>query len=217
MVRNVTALVNLAKTMPNLPSDHIIAMHQASVPRALSKHCINSTTSCPLQRQVLVCLDPLPADSSFPSIIGAANCVLTRVDLWVDSCFAAAYGGISLHTNRIANQDKIGLIGGAVTHVLAWDSLVQVSLPTLRSYLKIVDVPFFLPGSTDQITPDHIKATIGHSHMAASFVLANTPHVMRNSRHSDTATVWFLIIFYFYFYFLKIKNLYPGARSQSSA
>jgi hypothetical protein len=30
--------------------------------------------------------------------------------------------------------------------------------------------------------------------MASSFTLANMPHVMRNSRHSDTATMWFDIV-----------------------
>jgi hypothetical protein len=109
MVCDVTALVNLAKTVPNLPSDCIIAMHQASVPPAPSKHHINSMMSSPLQHQVLIHLDPIPANSSFPSIVGTANRALSRVDLRVDSCFAA-YGRISLCTNCVANQDKIALI-----------------------------------------------------------------------------------------------------------
>ncbi|KXN80846.1 hypothetical protein AN958_07171 [Leucoagaricus sp. SymC.cos] len=32
------------------------------------------------------------------------------------------------------------------------------------------------------------------SHMASSFTLANSPHVMRNSRHADSAMVWFDVI-----------------------
>jgi hypothetical protein len=124
--------------------------------------------------------DPLPANSSFPTLVDAANCALSKVDLQVGSYFAA-YRGISLCTNCVASQDKIALISPAVTHVLSQDSPVQASLPTSQSYLKIIDVPFFLPGSTDPITLDHVKKTIGHSHMASSFTLANTPHVMRNS------------------------------------
>jgi hypothetical protein len=46
-VRDVMALVNLAKTMPDLPSDHILAMHKASLPPPSNKCWINSMTSGP--------------------------------------------------------------------------------------------------------------------------------------------------------------------------
>jgi hypothetical protein len=35
---------------------------------------------------------------------------------------------------------------------------------------------------------------MGKSHLASLFILANSPRVMRNSRKSDTATVWFNIL-----------------------
>jgi hypothetical protein len=128
-LHNITALVNLAKAVPELPSDCIITMHQASVTLAPSKHRINSTTAGPSCHQVLIQLDPMPADSTFPAIVGSANRALSQVDLWVDSCFSA-YGGIALRTNHIASQPEMDLIGLAVTRALLLETPVTAALPS---------------------------------------------------------------------------------------
>jgi hypothetical protein len=126
----------------------------------------------------------------FTAIVSHINCSLTsaKSDLWVDSCIHA-YGGISLLTNHVATQSEISLIGSTVTAGLAPLKPAEASLPTLRSYLKIIDVPYFR-GSVP-ITPDQICDVMGQSHMVSSFILTNTPHVMQNLRKSDTATMWF--------------------------
>jgi hypothetical protein len=128
-LRNVTTLVNLAKTVPKLPSDHIITMHQASVPPVLSKHCINSTTAGPSCCQVLIWLDPMPTNSTFPAIVGSANRALRQVNLQVDSCFSA-YGDITLHTNCITSQPEMDLIGPAVACALLLETPVTAALPS---------------------------------------------------------------------------------------
>jgi hypothetical protein len=45
---------NLAKTVPDLPSDRILAMHKASLPLPSNKCWINLTTSGPSQHQILL-------------------------------------------------------------------------------------------------------------------------------------------------------------------
>jgi hypothetical protein len=67
------------------------------------------------------------------------------------------------------------------------------SLPTSQSYLKIVDVPYFV-GTDTPLTSPFIKEAMGKSHLASLFTLANSPRVMQNSWKSDTATVWFDIL-----------------------
>jgi hypothetical protein len=86
------------------------------------------------------------------------------------------------------------LIGPAIACALSLESPVTATLPSSQSYLKIINVPYFITGSSDLITPAHICDIMGKSHMASSFSLANTPRMMQNSQHSDTATVWFDII-----------------------
>jgi hypothetical protein len=171
------SLVNLAKTIPDLPADCILAMHQASLPPVSNKHHINSMTAGPTQQQVLIQVDPVPPPFQFTMMVSNVNRSLTHAksDLWVDLCIAA-YRGISLLTNQVATQGKIDLITTSINKGLVPLKPVTASLPTLQSYLKIVDVPYFR-GSVP-ITPPKICNVIGLSHMASSFSLANTPHVM---------------------------------------
>jgi hypothetical protein len=124
------ALVNLAKTMPDLPSDRILAMHKASLPPPSNKRRISSMTSGPSWCQVLIRLDPLPSSSKLPMIVGLANCALSKSDLWVDSCYAA-YGDLTLLTNCVTSQSEIDLIGGAITQTLTLPMPAAASLPTL--------------------------------------------------------------------------------------
>ncbi|KXN87208.1 hypothetical protein AN958_09066, partial [Leucoagaricus sp. SymC.cos] len=65
---------------------------------------------------------------------------------------------------------------------------------TSQSYLKIVDIPYFWPSTTDSMDSDYMKGIMAKLHMAPSFTLANTPCVMHNSAWLDSATVWFDII-----------------------
>jgi hypothetical protein len=175
-IRDVTALVNLAKTVSDLPSDRILAMHKGSLPPPSNKWHINSTTSGPSQCQVLIWLDPLPSSSKLPAIVGSANHALGRSDLQVNSCYAA-YGGLTLLTNHVASQTEIDLIGGAVTQTLALPTPATASLPTLQSYLKIIDVPYFV-GKDTPLTSPFIKEAMGKSHLASLFTLTNSPQVM---------------------------------------
>jgi hypothetical protein len=167
------ALVNLAKAMPNLPSDCILVMHKASLPPLSNKHWINLTISGPSWCQVLIWLDPLPPSNKLPTITSLANCPLSRSNLWVDSCYAA-YGGLTLLTNRIASQTEIDLIGSTVMQMLTLPMPTATSLPTLQSYLKIVNVPYFV-GTDTPLTSPFIKEAMGKSHLASLFTLANSP------------------------------------------
>jgi hypothetical protein len=167
-------------------------MHKASLPPLSNKRWINSTTSSPSQCQVFIRLDTLPSSSKLPAIVSLANCALSKSNLWVNSCYAA-YGGLTLLTNCIASQSEIDLIGSAVMQMLTLPMPAIAALPTSQSYLKIVDVPYFV-GTNNPLTSPFIKEAMGKSHLASLFTLANSPRVMQNSWKSDTATVWFNIL-----------------------
>jgi hypothetical protein len=101
------------------------------------------------------------------------NHALSRSNLWVDSCYAA-YGDLTLLTNCVASQTEIDLIGGAVMQMLALPMPAIASLPTSRSYLKIINVPYFI-GTDTPLTSPFIKEAMGKSHLASLFTLANSP------------------------------------------
>jgi hypothetical protein len=159
--------------MPDLPLDRILAMHKASLPLLSNKWCINSMTSGPSQCQVLIQLDPLPSSSKLPTIVSLANCTLARGDVWVNSCYAA-YGGLTLLTHHITSQSEIDLIGSAVMQMLTLPMPAAASLSTSQSYLKIINVPYFI-GTDTPLTSPFIKEAMGKSHLASLFTLANSP------------------------------------------
>ncbi|KXN87984.1 hypothetical protein AN958_07803 [Leucoagaricus sp. SymC.cos] len=168
-------------------------MHQASVPPTAPKWKIKSTVPGPSRQQVLIKIDPLPSSSQFPALVGAANRSLSKSDLQVDSCHFA-YGGISLLTSRVTSQAEIDLVSSSVQHLLSLtEGRVEASLPKSRSYLKIMDIPFF-KADGDQVTSADVRAVMGKSHLAPSFTLVNSPQVMCNFCHADTATVWFDVL-----------------------
>jgi hypothetical protein len=69
------------------------------------------------------------------------------------------------------------LIGGKVTQMLALPMPAAAALPTLQSYLKIVDVPYFV-GTDTPLTSPFIKEAMGKSHLASLFTLTNSSRVM---------------------------------------
>ncbi|KXN85444.1 hypothetical protein AN958_11248 [Leucoagaricus sp. SymC.cos] len=153
-VHDVTSLVNLAKMVPDLSSDHIIAMHQASVLPAVPKQKIKSTVPDPSQQQVLIKINPLPSSLQFLALVGTANCSLGKSDLWVDSCHFT-YGGISLLTSRVASQGEIDLVKAGVSHLLSLtEGGVEAALLRSQSYLKVMDIPFF-KADGQQVTADN--------------------------------------------------------------
>jgi hypothetical protein len=118
-------------------------------------------------------LDPLDPTSKFPVIIGSVNCILSKGNLQVNSCYAA-YGGLALLTTHVASQAEIDLIATAIMQMLALPMPAAASLPTSQSYLKIVDIPYFV-GTDTPLTSPFIRDAMGKSHLASLFTLTNSP------------------------------------------
>jgi hypothetical protein len=83
------------------------------------------------------------------------------------------------------------MVSTAISRALGRSTPTPASLPQSRSYLKIVDVPYFVPGTTFPVKPAYILEVMCASPMATSFDLTGTLWVMHNSPSADTATVWF--------------------------
>jgi hypothetical protein len=58
--------------------------------------------------------------------------------------------------------------------MLALPTPAAASLLTSQSYLKIVDVPYFI-GTDNPLTSPFIKKAMGKSHLASVFTLTNSP------------------------------------------
>jgi hypothetical protein len=104
------------------------------------------------------------------------------------------YGGLSLLTNNVATLPELKQVADAVRTGLGRDSPVLASLPRSRSYLKVVDVPILKPGSSEKIDSAFARKVMLESPVGHLISFASSPHIMCNTRHSDTATVWFNMV-----------------------
>jgi hypothetical protein len=59
----------------------------------------------------------------------------------------------------------------------------------LKSYLKIIHIPYLMNNAP--ITPKLVAEAMKCHELAENFVLAGPPRIARNTKDSDSCTVWF--------------------------
>jgi hypothetical protein len=188
-------LVALTRTLPDLDPERIIAAHQAALSTAPNtKRQLHTTTAGPSHWQIIIPLEAPPSANTFPTLVGTINRALGKKSSLRVQSIHHAYGCLSLLTNNVATPPKLKQVADAVKTGLGRDSLVLASLPRSRSYLKVMDVPILKPGSSEKIDSAFackvmLESPVGHLISFASFL-----RIMRNTRHSDTATVWFDVV-----------------------
>jgi len=63
-------------------------------------------------------------------------------------------------------------------------------LPQLKSYLKLISIPFLSKKTNSYITSDEINNILKTTHIFNDMVLASKPRVIKVSPKSDMAIVW---------------------------
>jgi hypothetical protein len=87
-----------------------------------------------------------------PTLIAASNHTLANSNLQVESAHFM-YKGIALSTNAVASVSDLDMVSVAISHALGRSTPTLAYLPPSQSYLKIVDVPYFVPGTTFLVKP----------------------------------------------------------------
>jgi hypothetical protein len=192
---NAASLVALTRILPNLDPEHIIAVHQAALSTTLNaKHWLHTTTAGPSRQQILIPLEAPPSANTFPTLMGTINCALRKKSsFWVQSIHHV-YEGLSLLTNNVATLPELEQVADAVKTGLGQDSPVLASLPHLQSYLKVMDVPIFKPGSSEKTDSAFARKVMLESPVGHLISFASSLRIMHNTRHSDTATMWFDVV-----------------------
>jgi len=73
--------------------------------------------------------------------------------------------------------------------VINADDIMRPQLPQLKSYLKILEVPYFLENTNLYITSDIVEMVIKNSHIFNDIVLAFQPHIIKTSSKLDMAMI----------------------------
>ena len=101
--------------------------------------------------------------------------------------------GITIVTNKVSQVSNLTIIEKYVKNSENIDSS-QVDTPCLpqsKSYLKIIDIPYFPNGNLqDHLNTSDVETIIKQNHIFNNVTLASKPRVIKVSPKSDMAIVW---------------------------
>ncbi|CAA7268141.1 unnamed protein product [Cyclocybe aegerita] len=177
------------------------------------------TSEGPTQKQVLVSFRGTPPDLTkffTESAVRAANGYLRdgRSMLKVTS-IVRAYDGLSLVTPAVASPSDLDILCNFIHKSLPTGTPFEVALPSLTSFIKILDVPYFDPKGL-KITQEALEKALRTSVHAEVFAYLSTkPRIDRNSAHSTSCTMYCNI--WDSQQGTRLLHDIPGSRSASAA
>ena len=103
-----------------------------------------------------------------------------------------AWVGVSMSTNSVASAAELEVIKQWLkkTAGLGESTEVEPRLPQSKSFLKILDVPYWDSKSSLPITPAQVAEALSCSPLFESVTLASMPHIMKASPSSDMSVIW---------------------------
>ena len=129
--------------------------------------------------------------------IANINCLLQNAKSEVLVNFICAdNSNITVVTNKVTVQSDLYIIKNYIKKVEDIDTL-NIDMPRLpqsKSYLKIIDISFFLHNNSNEcLTPNDIETIIKQNQIFDNIVLTSKPHVIKVSPKSDMSIIWFNI------------------------
>ncbi|KAF9439872.1 hypothetical protein P691DRAFT_784440 [Macrolepiota fuliginosa MF-IS2] len=131
-------------------------------------------------------LPSIPQDTSLPSLVSMANKSLmhAKLTLKVDSA-SFSLRGIMCATATIPSTSNLNIIKATLSGGLLG---VCICIPASQSFIKIVDVPFLKPGTTEPFTSTEVDTQLQCSIIPLDYVVHW--HYICNSPKADSATIW---------------------------
>ena len=99
--------------------------------------------------------------------------------------------GIIITTNKVATPLNLQTIEWYVKNVsyINVDNIETPKLPQLKSYLKILSIPYLLKNSNTPISADVVKKIIKNNHIFNNIVITSRPKVIKVSPKLDMAII----------------------------
>ena len=117
--------------------------------------------------------------------------VEARSKLRVESVYKA-WDGVFMSTNSVASAAELEVIKQWLkkTARLGESTEVEPRLPQSKSFLKILDVPYWNSKSSLPITSAQVEAAFSNSLLFEGVSLASMPRIMKVSPSSDMSVIW---------------------------
>ena len=193
----VRKILKIKKMFPNLPNKKIEEMQKViNGSKDKVKPKINITTKGLFRKQVII---PMNNDivkefikNSSLYIANINHALKTIKSNTIADFIHVDSKGIVITTNNISSGSDLQEIEKYVKNSLSSDveNISSPRLPQLKSYLKIIGIPYIRKKTNNQISSDDIENVLKNNHLFNNIVLASKLRIIKISPKSNMAIIW---------------------------
>jgi len=181
-------IIMIKDAFPKLLAKKIIEIHDmVNNKEKKIKPRINMTTKGPSRKKVIIPMSTINSEA----IISQANMHIANINHLLKGAKSEISADF-IHSDNKGVISDLNIIEKYVKGVDNIDS-EDISSPCLfqlKSYLKILGIPYLLENLNFHITSDIIEETIKSSHFFNDVTLASCPQVIKASPKSDMVVIW---------------------------
>jgi len=121
------------------------------------------------------------------------NCALKSIKSSVCADFIYADNkGVIISTNNVVSNSDLQEIEKYIKNSLQTsdNNIASPQLSQSKSYLKIIDIPYFVDKSNTCISSEDIECILKNNHIFNDIVLASKPRIIKVSPKLDMAIIW---------------------------
>jgi len=189
--------LKIKKMFPNVPNKKIEEMQKViNGSKDKVKPKINMTTKGLSRKQVIIPMNNNIAKKfikNSSSHIANINYALKTIKSNTIANFIRVNSkGIIITTNNISSGSDLQEIEKYVKNSLPSDvkNISLPRLPQLKSYLKIISIPYISKKTNNQISLDDIENVLKNNYLFNDIVLASKPHIIKIFPKSNMAIIW---------------------------
>ena len=157
---------------------------------------INMTTKGPLHKQIIISIPNelgirFTKDSA--SYIININHILKNIKSNICTDYISSDNkDVNIITNNVTSNSNLQEIEKYVKQSLKDNNnkIASLRLSQSKSYLKIVDILYYIDKSNTCITTEDIECILKNTHIFNEIVLASRPRIIKVSSKLDMAIVW---------------------------
>ena len=194
---NTSEVLKIKETFPSLNAEKINQVNSIVNSQNKLKPHIKMTTKGPSRKQIIILMsgDNVSSFMKNSSLhVANINRLLwnAKTDVLVDY-ICSGNTGITIVMNKVSQKSDMTIINHYVkkSNNINFLQVEDSRLPKLKSYLKIIGIPFYSHmNSQEKLNVTDIESILKQNHIFNNISLASKPRVIKVSPKSDMAIVW---------------------------
>jgi len=192
---NVSDILKLKKNYPSLPAKRIEDIHRIINNMDKTKPCIKMTTKGPLWKQIIIPVSKANVDNimafSADHVTNINRTLKTIKSKVMVDYIHPKTTGVTIISNMVASQSDLQAMERYIKNIenVMSDNVQILRLSQLKSFLKIIEIPYFVEGTNSPITSDNIKLIIKANHIFNNLMLMSKPRIIKALPKSDVAVI----------------------------